>query len=55
MNIIFTDAHICGYLIGTSDTTRVCERITVKAGIAGMYETIGLLDITGFQILGNYT
>jgi len=50
MNIISTNAHIYGYLVRTSDTTRACERITVKAGIPGMCETIGLLDITVFQI-----
>jgi len=55
MNIISTDAHFCGYLIRTSDTTRICERITVKAGIPGMCETTGLLDITVFQILEHYT
>jgi len=55
MNIISTDTHIYGYLSGTSGTTRVCESVTVKAGIPGVCETIGLLDITVFQILEHYT
>jgi len=55
MNIISTGAHFYGYLIRTSDTTKVCERITVKAGIPGMCETVELLDITVFQILEHYT
>jgi hypothetical protein len=55
MNIVSTDTHINGYLIRTSDTTSVCERITVKTGFSGMCETIGLLDITFFQVLEHYT
>jgi hypothetical protein len=34
---------------------QVYERITVKAGIPGMCETIQLLDITVLQILEHYT